>query len=165
MCYLNTDMFREIENDLLISINNLNLYDILYIDWMYFINIFLEMSLFPTEIYEKYVTPIVKPFMEKHINPLIYGDLEKLYPNIDSLIYNISYNDGKKIVLDMTDYYNEIFLTKIRDNYGKTDLITYEEMLIRYYTHNEMFDDLMIIENISKCYITITYNNIVRLSY
>ena len=159
MCNLNTELFKELENDCFKDFDYQNIFNIIYIDWMYITNIFLEISLFISEIYNQYICPIIEPFIETHINPLIYGDLNKLYPNIDSLIYNISYNNNTNLVIDMTDYYNEIYLTKIRENRGKSDLITYEEMLIRYYTHNEDYDNLMKMEDISACYITISYNN------
>ena len=110
------------------------------------INFVLDFAVILNTMYMDTIDPIFVRFLY----PYIYGNMRQIYPDVDNAALNIRYNDNNDINnTNITDYFNLVVLPHIRKNYGKSNIETVQELLMNYYIHNNMFEELDNISNIS----------------
>lgn len=132
----NTDDFQEFEN----YIRNFI---------FYFIDSFMSMMVVIKDVYMETVYPVyiktIKPLVTENIYKLFYGDMEKKYKDPINVRYIYETGGDSYTEHNITDYWNRIILKRFRKNYG-SDKFTLQELLMNYYIHEDMFDEL---DNIS----------------
>jgi hypothetical protein len=133
----NADDFQEFEN----CIRNFILY---------FIDSIMSIMVVIKDVYMETIHPVyvksIKPIVTEYFYNLIYGDMEKKYRDAVNVFTRYKLSEGERYIEhNMTDYWNNVILKRFRKNYG-SDHFTLQELLMNYYIHEDMFDEL---DNIS----------------